>query len=567
MPDIQQSLLDFDATIKAKPNLTTNELMAKFPEFNNDPKLLQAAHDYSATLNSGKYSDRNMLNSKFPEFFSHNPAAYNNTPPNDNGTLLNSKDEKDHYPGFTNQDAKNVIYGNIAGSTKIGNVNLPTNQLQQKLINQHKFKKGGNVSDQQDLLRSTPTNFAPTTQIADNTAQPATNKATVIPTVTNPVSVDPASINKPVQSVDDNLKGLSIPTSTYDPAEQQSEEYYNNSNEYEKNLFNQAQEISKGAQENAHLAHVAWSDTKGMMSSIGKAILDQAAHIQRIDPYTVHDAEFNKNQAQFKQSDKDLEKWNNNDKPKLKGTFGETLAGIAPMIGMVGADFLSDGSLTPATVTAFGEMGWGEGLKAADDWGEKTNKPLTEGQREAAAVGYMLAYTLPIGKYVDKYVVKGAGTYIMSKVLTQNPEFLINTGEKIIQNLAEQSPSLAKKAITASMSHATSGVGTMAAIDLVKMGTDKIVMGKGVSPEEFINRIGDDVKQGLAFGLEFFELYEPNAPIDLQTITLNVDLQNIFDATGTYSNPPFPAAVVPAPRTTGPDGRDEGYVEADNLNE
>ena len=51
------------------------------------------------------------------------------------------------------------------------------------------------------------------------------------------------------------------------------------------------------------------------------------------------------------------------------------------------------------------------------------------------------------------------------------------------------------------MSHATSGVGTMAAIDLVKMGTDKIVMGKGVSPEEFINRIGDDVKQGLAFGL------------------------------------------------------------------
>src|ERR1035437_7557031 len=455
--DIQQSLLDFDATIKAKPNLTTNELMVKFPEFNNDPKLLQSAHDYSATLNSGKYSDRNMLNSKFTEFFSNKQAAYSNTPPNDNGTLLNSKDEKDHYPGFDNQQAQKVIYGSLPGEVKFKTGATQLNTLGMDMAMTKKYGK-----------------------YADSGVK---------------------SVAVPAQSVDNDIQGVKPITSTYDPIEQQSEEYYNNSNEYEKNLFNQAQEISKGAQENAHLAHVAWSDTKGMMSSVGKAILDQAAHIQQIDPYTVHNAEFNKNQAQFKQSDKDLEKWNNNDKPKLKGTFGETLAGIAPMIGMVGADFLSDGSLTPATVTAFGEMGWGEGLKAADDWGEKTNKPLTEGQREAAAVGYMLAYTLPIGKYVDKYVVKGAGTYIISKVLTQNPEFLIKSGEQIIQNLAEQSPSLAKKTISAAMSHATSGIGTMAAIDLVKMGTDKIVMGKGVSPDEFINRIGDDVKQGLAFGL------------------------------------------------------------------
>lgn len=73
MPDqdkIQQSLYDFDATIKAKPNLTDKELMSKFPEFGNDISKLQSAKDYSATLNSGKYKDVSEFNVKFPEFFS-----------------------------------------------------------------------------------------------------------------------------------------------------------------------------------------------------------------------------------------------------------------------------------------------------------------------------------------------------------------------------------------------------------------------------------------------------------------------------------------------------------------
>lgn len=68
-------------------------------------------------------------------------------------------------------------------------------------------------------------------------------------------------------------------------------------------------------------------------------------------------------------------------------------------------------------------------------------------------------------------------------------------------------------------------------------------------------------------GMEFFELYQPCDFPDLETITIDVDLQNIFDPNGTYPNPPFPNSVTPAPRTTGPDGRSEGYLEIDNLNE
>ena len=73
MPDqnnnIQQSLLDFHATILAKPNLSDKDLLQKFPEFGNDSKKLQAAKDYAATMESGKYKSTSEFNNKFPEFF------------------------------------------------------------------------------------------------------------------------------------------------------------------------------------------------------------------------------------------------------------------------------------------------------------------------------------------------------------------------------------------------------------------------------------------------------------------------------------------------------------------
>lgn len=70
----------------------------------------------------------------------------------------------------------------------------------------------------------------------------------------------------------------------------------------------------------------------------------------------------------------------------------------------------------------------------------------------------------------------------------------------------------------------------------------------------------------LEIGMEFYqgpEDFYPINPVPLNEIDLHVDSVNIFDPNGTYTNPPFPEAVTPAPRTQGPDGRDEGYLVID----
>ena len=68
----------------------------------------------------------------------------------------------------------------------------------------------------------------------------------------------------------------------------------------------------------------------------------------------------------------------------------------------------------------------------------------------------------------------------------------------------------------------------------------------------------------MAVGFEVFEAFDVldvSPPEALTEIGVHVDLAAPFDANGTYANPPFPDAVSPAPRTSGPDGRDEGYLD------
>ena len=80
---------------------------------------------------------------------------------------------------------------------------------------------------------------------------------------------------------------------------------------------------------------------------------------------------------------------------------------------------------------------------------------------------------------------------------------------------------------------------------------------KIVSSEGAMNQ-GELVMQ---VGMEFYQGPEDFYPIptfDLERVTLDADLAAPFDPSGTYPNPPFPDAVVPAPRTSGPDGRAEG---------
>lgn len=70
----------------------------------------------------------------------------------------------------------------------------------------------------------------------------------------------------------------------------------------------------------------------------------------------------------------------------------------------------------------------------------------------------------------------------------------------------------------------------------------------------------------MRIGMETFEIYQPTG-IPIKEMTVSVDLQNIFDPTGTYVDPLFPGSGTPAPRTTGPDERLEGYVQKSNLDE
>lgn len=58
-------------------------------------------------------------------------------------------------------------------------------------------------------------------------------------------------------------------------------------------------------------------------------------------------------------------------------------------------------------------------------------------------------------------------------------------------------------------------------------------------------------------GPEDFVNTEADA-VPLSQMTLTTDLLNVFDPNGTYGGSLFPNSVLPAPRTSGPDGRTEG---------
>lgn len=76
----------------------------------------------------------------------------------------------------------------------------------------------------------------------------------------------------------------------------------------------------------------------------------------------------------------------------------------------------------------------------------------------------------------------------------------------------------------------------------------------------------------MTFALEaqVFQVFEPEydaagTPIapDLTGVDVHLDAVNVYDPTGSYPGAVFPAAVQPAPRDNGPDGRDEAGARID----
>lgn len=72
----------------------------------------------------------------------------------------------------------------------------------------------------------------------------------------------------------------------------------------------------------------------------------------------------------------------------------------------------------------------------------------------------------------------------------------------------------------------------------------------------------------ISIDCELFEVFDPTviAPTNypgLAGVNVHVDAVRPFDANGIYAPLPFPDSVAPAPRTAGPDGRDEGGLTID----
>lgn len=72
----------------------------------------------------------------------------------------------------------------------------------------------------------------------------------------------------------------------------------------------------------------------------------------------------------------------------------------------------------------------------------------------------------------------------------------------------------------------------------------------------------------MTFMLEVFEVFDPvyQSPVqpvvsDLQEMGIHNDMLGTFDPTGAYQSDVFPLAATLAPRTSGPDGRDEGALD------
>ncbi len=54
---------------------------------------------------------------------------------------------------------------------------------------------------------------------------------------------------------------------------------------------------------------------------------------------------------------------------------------------------------------------------------------------------------------------------------------------------------------------------------------------------------------------------KPSPTVHLDNVDLHLDLINIVDKTGDYPESKFPTSTIPAPRTHGPDGRDEARAD------
>lgn len=162
------------------------------------------------------------------------------------------------------------------------------------------------------------------------------------------------------------------------------------------------------------------------------------------------------------------------------------------------------------------------------------------------------------------YIGLRCGTERKGSFEKQMPEFTTTATLEILVRAAATTREAAQDAIEALAN----------AIELAVFGAPSVIkmlqQVAGVTSTTEINGEGSayQAETLISIDCEFVEVFDPTviAPANyppLEGANVHVDTVHPFDKNGVYLNLPFPASVTPAPRTAGPDGRDEGYLQLD----
>lgn len=333
---------------------------------------------------------------------------------------------------LSNDEAKQTIYGNIPGTTKIGNVSfLPI---------------GGNYKNTKDKVAAQPL--------------PAQKEAEV-----------------PQQSVYGDTKQVKPMTSTYDE-NQPVNDYV--PNEYEKQQFQQAQTINKGVTEqelNPQFYKDVPQGAINSLASIGGSSLKGAGDLySKLGKVT--DIDFYDSYGKTLQ---DLgEKANTYAKKNSTGSAGQKIGGILPLAGAAVADIATEGALTPAITGAFAASGYGDGIQMYDEINK--GKETNELARTGAGLLYGSVMAGASNFLVGKAIPKGILSDAVQSVFKSNPELLQSGGEAVINSFAKAQPTIVKQL----MRNTLHGVGTMETMELSKNAIDELY-GKHHDLKDWIN--------------------------------------------------------------------------------
>lgn len=160
------------------------------------------------------------------------------------------------------------------------------------------------------------------------------------------------------------------------------------------------------------------------------------------------------------------------------------------------------------------------------------------------------------------------------------PEIKLKCGTDRKQSIARAAPEFTTTITLELLARveAATDVAAQDAIELLGESIEESIFGNSALVrlcQQFTNvntttEISSDGRRHLAglqmtIDCELFESFEPTEIVKdtlpaLTSLEIHLDTANPFDPTATYPNPAFSASVTAAPRTSGPDGRDEAAL-------